>query len=143
MKGYYDDVEETSYRIRDGWYDTGDMGVLDEDGFLWHRGRLKRFVKIGGEMVSLVKTESVLEQALPEGISCCVVEIPDPRKGARLAAAVTGKVNDKDIIRKLSEKLPSIAIPNQYVYFEELPKMGSGKMDFRTITDMVRKKLGA
>ncbi|MEJ2627739.1 MAG: AMP-binding protein, partial [bacterium] len=58
MKGYFDDLEETSLRIKDGWYDTGDMGMLDEDGYLWHKGRLKRFVKIGGEMVSLVNTES-------------------------------------------------------------------------------------
>ena len=142
MKGYYDDIEETSLRIKDGWYDTGDMGTMDEDGFLWHRGRLKRFVKIGGEMISLVKTESVLEEILPDGVGCCVVEVPDPRKGARLAAAVTEKVKDKEIIKKLSEKLPSIAIPNQFIVFDELPKMGSGKMDFRTITEMVRKKLG-
>lgn len=140
MKGYLDDVEETSLRIENGWYDTGDMGVMDEDGYLWHRGRLKRFVKIGGEMVSLVKTESVLEDLLPDGVSCCVVEIPDSLKGARLVAAVTGKVNEKELIKKMGKSLPSIAIPNRFVVFDELPKMGTGKMDFRTITEMVRKK---
>ena len=89
MKGYFDDLEETSLRIKDGWYETGDMGVLDEEGFLWHRGRLKRFVKIGGEMVSLVRVESVLLGLLPEGVDCCVVEVPDSLKGARIVAAVT------------------------------------------------------
>ena len=64
MKGYLDDFEETSMRIRHGWYDTGDMGYLDRDGFLWHQGRLRRFVKIGGEMISLVKVEEVLQQTL-------------------------------------------------------------------------------
>lgn len=49
MKGYLDDFEETSMRIRHGWYDTGDMGYMDEEGYLWHAGRLKRFVKIGGD----------------------------------------------------------------------------------------------
>lgn len=141
MKSYYDDIEETSLRIRDGWYDTGDMGVLDEDGYLWHRGRLKRFVKIGGEMVSLVRSEAVLEELLPEGVSCCVVDIPDARKGARLAAAVTAKINEKEIIKKMGEKLPNISIPTQFVVFDELPKMGSGKIDFRTTTDMVKKRL--
>ena len=141
MKGYYDDIEETSFRIKDGWYDTGDMGMLDRDGFLWHRGRLKRFVKIGGEMVSLVKTESIMEEILPDGVSCCVVEVPDFRKGARLVAAVTRKVNDKEIIKQLTKKLPSISIPTQFLVFDELPKMGSGKLDFRTITDMVRERL--
>jgi acyl-[acyl-carrier-protein]-phospholipid O-acyltransferase/long-chain-fatty-acid--[acyl-carrier-protein] ligase len=142
MKGYYDDVEETSLRIRNGWYDTGDMGMMDEDDYLWHRGRLKRFVKIGGEMVSLVRTEIVLEDLLPDGVSCCVVDVPDARKGARLAVAVTAKVNDKELIKKMGDKLPPIAIPNQFLVFDELPKMGSGKMDFRSITDMVRTKLG-
>ena len=70
MKGYLNDIEETSLRIVDGWYDTGDMGMLDEDGYLWHMGRLRRFVKIGGEMVSLVRTEKVLEALLPEGVEC-------------------------------------------------------------------------
>lgn len=141
MKGYFDDIEETSLRIENGWYDTGDMGVMDENGFLWHRGRLKRFVKIGGEMVSLVKTESILEELLPEGVSCCVVEIPDSFKGARLVAAVTQKVKEKDLIHQMSKSLPKIAIPKQFIVFDELPKMGSGKVDFRTITDMVKKNL--
>ncbi len=141
MKGYFDDIEETSFRIKDGWYDTGDMGIIDEDGFIWHRGRLKRFVKIGGEMVSLVKTESVLEGLLPDGVSCCVVEIPDPQKGARLVAAVTQKVDENEMRKKMGKELPQINIPSRFIVFDELPKMGSGKLDFRTITDMVRKTL--
>jgi acyl-[acyl-carrier-protein]-phospholipid O-acyltransferase/long-chain-fatty-acid--[acyl-carrier-protein] ligase len=141
MKGYYDDVEETSYRIRDGWYDTGDMGMIDADGYLWHRGRLKRFVKIGGEMVSLVKVESELEKILPSGADCCVVEVPDPMKGAKLTVALTAEIDEKATINKLREVLPGIAIPNRFVYFEELPKMGSGKLDFRTITTMVRERI--
>lgn len=141
MKGYFDDVEETSLRLRDGWYDTGDMGLLDEDGFLWHRGRLKRFVKIGGEMVSLVKTESVLEEFLPEGVGCCVVEIPDAIKGARIVAAVTKKINENEILKKMATKLPPIALPKQFIVIPELPKMGSGKIDFRTVANLAREKL--
>ncbi len=141
MKGYFDDLEETSLHIIDGWYDTGDMGVMDEDGFLWHKGRLKRFVKIGGEMVSLVRTETELQDLLPDDVSCCVVEIPDSMKGARIVAAMTDKVNEKDTIKKMAANLPAIAVPKTFVYFDELPKMGSGKTDFRTITEMVKKKL--
>ncbi|MCJ7813380.1 AMP-binding protein, partial [bacterium] len=141
MKGYFDDIEETSLRIKDSWYDTGDMGMLDNDGYLWHKGRLKRFVKIGGEMVSLVKTEDTLEKLLPDGVNCCIVEVPDARKGARLIATVTQKINEREMINKMSKLLPSIAIPNQFMVFDELPEMGSGKMDFRTITDMVKEQL--
>jgi acyl-[acyl-carrier-protein]-phospholipid O-acyltransferase/long-chain-fatty-acid--[acyl-carrier-protein] ligase len=137
MKGYLDDFEETSMRIRHGWYDTGDMGYLDADGFLWHSGRLRRFIKIGGEMVSLVKVEDVLQKCLPENINCSVVEVPDALKGVRIIAAVTGKVDEKKILKQMSEQLPNIALPKQFVVIEELPKMGSGKVDFRTVTDMV------
>ena len=141
MKGYLDDLEETSLHIRDGWYDTGDMGMMDEDGYLWHKGRLKRFVKIGGEMVSLVRTELELEHLLPDGTSCCVVDIPDSLKGAKIVAAITQPINEKEITTKLAQKLPPIAIPNKFVLLEEMPKMGSGKIDFRRITHIVRRKL--
>lgn len=141
MKGYLDDFEETSMRIRHGWYDTGDMGYLDEDGYLWHSGRLKRFVKVGGEMISLVKVEDVLEKLLPEGVSCCVVEIPDALKGAKIVAAVTERLNEKEILQKMSEQLPNIALPKQFFVISDLPKMGSGKIDFRSVTEMVRERV--
>jgi acyl-[acyl-carrier-protein]-phospholipid O-acyltransferase/long-chain-fatty-acid--[acyl-carrier-protein] ligase len=138
MNGYFDDIEETAMRMRHGWYDTGDMGYLDEDGYLWHTGRLRRFVKIGGEMVSLVRVENVLEGLLPEDVGCCVVEVPDPVKGARIVAVVTDEVDSRKTLKKMSRDLPKIALPDGFVVMDELPKMGSGKIDFRTITDMVR-----
>ncbi len=141
MKGYFDDLEETSLRIKDGWYETGDMGVLDEEGFLWHRGRLKRFVKIGGEMVSLVRVEGVMLNLLPEGVDCCIVEVPDSLKGARIVAALTQEVNERKLLKAMGAVLPAIALPKQFVVLGEFPKMGSGKIDFRNITDMVRKQL--
>ena len=138
MKGYFDDFEQTSLSIRHGWYDTGDMGYMDEDGYLWHVGRLKRFIKIGGEMVSLIKVEDVLEKFLPPDVQCCVVEVPDSLRGAKIVAAVTRSIDDKAVLKKMSEHLPNIALPKQFVVIEELPKMGSGKIDFRKITDMTR-----
>lgn len=141
MKGYFDDIEETSVRIKDGWYDTGDMGKFDSEGYLWHLGRLKRFVKIGGEMISLVRTESVLESLLPDGVSCCVVEVPDSLKGARIVAAVTEPVNEREILKKMAKELPSLAVPKEFIVLPEMPKMGSGKVDFRTITNLVHKKI--
>ncbi len=138
MKGYFDDFEATTLSIRHGWYDTGDMGYHDEEGYLWHVGRLKRFMKIGGEMVSLIRVENVLEKLLPEGVTCCVVEVPDAVRGAKIVAAVTRKLDEKVVLKKMSEELPNIALPKHFVVIDELPKMGSGKIDFRRITDMVR-----
>jgi acyl-[acyl-carrier-protein]-phospholipid O-acyltransferase/long-chain-fatty-acid--[acyl-carrier-protein] ligase len=138
MKGYFDDFEQTSLSIRHGWYDTGDMGYMDADGYLWHVGRLKRFLKIGGEMVSLVKVEDVLEKLLPPDFECCVVEIPDPMRGARIVAAVTGQVDEKAILKEMAEQLPKIALPSRFVVMPEMPKLGSGKIDFRAITELAR-----
>ena len=138
MKGYFDDIEETSLHMRSGWYDTGDMGYLDEEGYLWHSGRLKRFTKVGGEMISLVKVENVLEKYLPEDVLCCVVEIPDSTKGAKIIAVVTGQIDEKAILKEMSKELPNIALPKQFPIMEEFPKMGSGKIDFRSITDEVK-----
>jgi len=138
MKGYFDDFEETSMHIRHGWYDTGDMGYMDSDGYVWHVGRLKRFLKIGGEMVSLIKVEDVLEKFLPADVSCCVVEVPDHIKGAKIVAAVTQPIDERSILKKMGDLLPNIALPRQFVVLEELPKMASGKIDFRSITETVR-----
>lgn len=138
MKGYFDDFEQTALSVRHGWYDTGDMGYLDEDGYLWHVGRLKRFLKIGGEMVSLVKIENVLETFLPTDVECCVVEIPDALRGARIVAAVTQEIDEPAVLKMLSEKLTPIELPSRFVVIPEMPKSGSGKLDFRQITEMVR-----
>lgn len=116
MTGYLGDLEETLLRIRDGWYDTGDIGLIDDDGFLWHKGRLKRFVKVGGEMVSLVKVEDVLSRLLPEDVICCVVDVPNVSKGADVVAAVaTGDFDMQKIMKELKKELPAIAVPKQFV----------------------------
>jgi acyl-[acyl-carrier-protein]-phospholipid O-acyltransferase/long-chain-fatty-acid--[acyl-carrier-protein] ligase len=137
MLGYFNDFEETALHLRHGWYDTGDMGYMDEDGFLWHVGRFRRFVKIGGEMVSLVRVENAIEDIVEEGIECCVVEVPDAIKGSRIVAALTKEIDRKAMSKALGKVLPNIALPRDYVVIDEFPKMGSGKIDFRTTTDMV------
>jgi acyl-[acyl-carrier-protein]-phospholipid O-acyltransferase/long-chain-fatty-acid--[acyl-carrier-protein] ligase len=141
MKGYLNAPDLTSEVLVDGWYNTGDMGFLDEDGYLWHSGRFKRFVKIGGEMVSLVKVENVMEQYLPEGVKCCIVDIPDEVKGSTIVAAVTQEINKVGILRKMGKDLPNIALPRQFFFFEELPMMGTGKIDFRTVTRLVHERI--
>lgn len=141
MKGYYDDPELTADALVDGWYDTGDMGYFDEDDYLWHAGRFKRFVKIGGEMVSLVKVENTLEKFLPVGVSCCVVEVSDEIKGASIIATVSIEVNKTEMLKKMGNELPNIALPKQFIVIKELPMMGTGKIDFRTVTKIVQEIL--
>ena len=141
MKGYYDDPELTAEALVDGWYNTGDMGFFDEDNYLWHAGRFKRFAKIGGEMISLVKVENTLEKYLPAGVSCCVVEVSDEKKGSYIVATVTKEVNKTEILRKMLKELPTIALPRQFIIINELPMMPTGKIDFRSVTKIVQKIL--
>jgi len=139
MKGYFDDPELTAEALVDGWYNTGDMGFFDEDNYLWHAGRFKRFAKIGGEMISLVKVENTMEKYLPAGVSCCVVEVSDEIKGSYIVAAVSGEVNKTEVLRKMMKELPIIALPRQFIVIKELPMMSTGKIDFRSVTGMVLK----
>jgi acyl-[acyl-carrier-protein]-phospholipid O-acyltransferase / long-chain-fatty-acid--[acyl-carrier-protein] ligase len=141
MKGYYDDPDLTAEVLADGWYNTGDMGYFDEDGFLWHAGRLKRFAKVGGEMISLVKVENLLEKLLPEKASCCVVEVPNEKKGSYIVAAITVEINKTEILRKMLKELPAIALPRQFLVIKELPVMSTGKIDFRSVTRIVQEIL--
>jgi len=141
MIGYLGDLEETLLRIRDGWYDTGDIGIFDDDGFLWHRGRLKRFVKVGGEMVSLVKVEDVLSRLLPEDVICCVVDIPNITKGADVVAAVAnGNFDMQKVLKELKKELPAIAVPKQFYVIENIPMMASGKVNFREVEKICRER---
>jgi acyl-[acyl-carrier-protein]-phospholipid O-acyltransferase / long-chain-fatty-acid--[acyl-carrier-protein] ligase len=143
MKGYYDDPELTAEALVDGWYNTGDMGFFDEDDYLWHAGRFKRFAKIGGEMISLVKVENTLEKFLPVGASCCIVEVSDEKKGSYIIATVSVEVNKTEILRKMMTELPIIALPRQFIVIKELPMMSTGKIDFRSVTKIVRGILNA
>ncbi|MDO9679548.1 MAG: AMP-binding protein [Bacteroidales bacterium] len=141
MKGYYNDPELTAEALQGGWYNTGDMGFFDADKYLWHAGRFKRFVKIGGEMVSLVKVENTLEKHLPMGVSCCVVDVSDEIRGSSIIATVTIEVNKSEILKKMGDDLPNIALPKQFLVIKELPMMSSGKIDFRTVTKIVQDML--
>jgi len=139
MSGYFDDFEATALRMRHGWYDTGDMGYFDDDGYLWHAGRLGRFVKIAGEMVSLGQVQDVLERMLPESVLGAIVEVADVVRGSKIVAVVTEGVDNRNLLRRMSAELPKIAVPQQVVIVPELPKMPSGKLDYRSLTDTVRR----
>lgn len=133
MNGYLGDPAATDAVLRDGWYDTGDLGRLDDDGYLWLTGRLRRCVKVGGEMVSLSLVEEVLRDLLPEGSACCVVGLSDPTRGSRLVAVVTSHVDEHEIHKAMAAKLPAVALPKAFVCVPELPTVGGGKTDFRAV----------
>jgi acyl-[acyl-carrier-protein]-phospholipid O-acyltransferase/long-chain-fatty-acid--[acyl-carrier-protein] ligase len=136
MLGYLGQVEKTAEAVRGGWYNTGDIGVLDEDGFLKITDRLARFSKIGGEMAPHVKIEDAVREATG-GEPCCVTGIPDERKGERIAVLYTAAgISEAELWQKLSATdLPKLWLPKRedIHHVDVLPTLGTGKMDFRGV----------
>jgi len=143
MKGYWKNPEKTAQVLSEKngfrWYETGDKGRLDEEGFLTIVDRYSRFAKIGGEMVSLGALEQQIIKALgDEEAEVMAVAIPDDRKGEVVALVHTLDKEPKDFIGMLKEaSLDNVMIPSKYLKVEELPKLGTGKRDYTTAKKMV------
>jgi acyl-[acyl-carrier-protein]-phospholipid O-acyltransferase/long-chain-fatty-acid--[acyl-carrier-protein] ligase len=137
MKGYLKQQEETSKVIQDGWYITGDIANLDEDGFLTITDRLSRFSKIGGEMVPHIKIEEAIHSILNATEQICVVtSVPDEKKGERLIVLYTGNLNIKSLVDSLrTSGLPRLWIPAEDSFYkvESIPVLGSGKLNLSLI----------
>ncbi len=136
MLGYLGQPEKTREALRDGWYNTGDIAVVDEDGFLRITDRLARFSKIGGEMVPHLKVEEAV-LAATGGEPCCVAGLPDERKGERIVVLYTApNVNPEEVWRRLSETdLPKLWLPKRESIYQvdALPTLGTGKIDLRGV----------
>jgi acyl-[acyl-carrier-protein]-phospholipid O-acyltransferase/long-chain-fatty-acid--[acyl-carrier-protein] ligase len=141
MQGYLGRPEKTSDVLREGWYVTGDIATVDEDGFVEITDRLSRFSKIGGEMVPHIKIEEILhELAEATEQSFVVTSLPDEKKGERLV--VLHNLSDdrlKSVLEKLGHcDLPNLWLPrpNQFFHTTEFPHLGTGKLDLRGIRDL-------
>ena len=140
MQGYLGKAEKTAEVLKDGWYETGDIARLDEDGFLQITDRISRFSKIGGEMVPHVKVEERLQQLSGcSEIAFAVTGVPDDKKGERLV--VLHKLDPatlEKVVKNLNQlDLPNLWIPkaNQFFAVEELPYLATGKLDLRRIRE--------
>ncbi|HEV7279506.1 MAG TPA: MFS transporter [Pirellulaceae bacterium] len=137
MKGYLNRPEQTSEVIHDGWYKTGDVAYLDEDGFIKITGRISRFSKIGGEMVPHLLIEESIEKILGSqesgALQVAVTAIPHPTKGERLIVLHTPLSKSVEEIRRelAAMGLPNIFIPGAESWLEtsEIPVLGTGKLD--------------
>ncbi len=126
--------------LEDGWYDTGDIVDIDEDGFIFIKGRAKRFAKIGGEMVSLTTVEMAINK-LWEGVLQGIIVIPDDRKGEQLIL-ITEKENPNiaDIVKYFKDiGLSELWAPKKAIYMKKVPILGTGKFDYVRAKTMVEK----
>ena len=136
MQGYLHRPDKTAQVLNDGWYNTGDIATLEEDGFLVIADRLSRFSKIGGEMVPHIKVEEKLHEVA--GLSeqtFAVTSVPDEKRGERLIVLHTLPEDQLSIVLEKfnAADLPSLWKPkaNQFFRVEALPYLGTGKMDLQ------------
>jgi len=141
MQGYLNRPEKTAEVLRDGWYNTGDIAAVDEDGFIRITDRLSRFSKIGGEMVPHIKVEDKLhELSGSTEQTFAVTAVPDEKKGERLIVLHTLPNDKLETCLALLAKsdLPALwkPRPDQFVHVELLPYLGTGKLDLRRLKEI-------
>lgn len=145
MLGYLNQPKKTAELIVDGWYNSGDMATIDEDGFIRITGRISRFSKIGGEMVPHILVEQEIAKILEEDMSdepeiaCAVTSVPDEKKGERLIVLHKPM---KKTVREITDRLQAAGLPNlfipssdSFIQVDQIPLLGTGKLDLRGIKD--------
>lgn len=143
MEGYLNPDANAKFKALGGWYDTGDIVSVDPDGYLFIRGRLKRFAKVSGEMVSLTAVEDALAGAFPQyGLRCqvAVVTRPDEGKGEVLIAVTNEpKLQLEEIRAAIKAKgLSNLSAPREIKVVREIPKLGTGKINHRELAAMLK-----
>ncbi|MGZ4999825.1 MAG: AMP-binding protein [Methylomonas sp.] len=113
----------------DGWYDTGDIVEVDDDGFIRIQGRSKRFAKISGEMVSLAAVEQLAIEAWPDA-QHAVISLPDPRKGEQLVLLTTQRDATARQLADASKGVSAIHLPKKVYVLDKLPALATGKVDY-------------
>ena len=140
MVGYLGRADKTAEVLRDGWYVTGDIGVMDEDGFIRITDRLSRFSKIGGEMVPHGVVEDELQGRLGQTGVLAVTSVPDEKKGEKLIVIYTKGAADADALHRLlaESALPNLWKPGRDCYLEvaSLPMLGTGKLDLKGLKEI-------
>ena len=139
MSGYYrydapGKIEPPVSKAGDGWYETGDIATIDEDGYLSIVGRVKRFAKVAGEMVSLEVVEKMATMAAPAAVHGASTQT-DGARGEAIVLFTTDAALTRDALVSSARKLgmPEIAVPRKIHRVDSLPLLGTGKVDYVTL----------
>jgi acyl-[acyl-carrier-protein]-phospholipid O-acyltransferase/long-chain-fatty-acid--[acyl-carrier-protein] ligase len=143
MLGYLNMERQTAKVLNDGWYNTGDIGCLDEDGFLTITDRLSRFSKVGGEMVPHIAIEQVYLDGLGTAEQVVAVTgVPSAKKGEELVVLYVDHAADPHRLHKIISQscVPNMWKPRRQNYFkvDALPLLGSGKLDIMALREMAK-----
>lgn len=147
MRGYLNQPEQTATVIHNGWYTTGDIAKIDEEGFIFITDRLLRFSKIAGEMVPHMAAEEALASGLKVvELSIAVTAVPDEKKGERLVLLYTDAAGDPALLKKLLDQsnLPNLWRPSEkyFLKVDKIPVTSTGKLDVRKIKETACELLG-
>ena len=129
--------------LSNGWHDTGDIVAIDRDGFVFIRGRARRFAKIAGEMVSLGAVEMLVAALWPEERHAAV-SLPDERRGERIVLVTTASGADTAALKRHCRKLGAsdLMIPQDIVMVGDIPLLGTGKTDYASTRAIAVERLG-
>ena len=138
MLGYLNREKETAEVLKDGWYNTGDIASIDDEGFVRITDRLSRFSKIAGEMVPHLGVEEAYLQGLDTVEQVvAVTSVPEPKKGEELVVLYMDKAGNADKLHEIISRsnLPNMWKPRRdnYIRIESIPVLGSGKLDVRRL----------
>ena len=125
-----------------GWYDTGDIVDVDEDGFVSIKGRAKRFAKVAGEMVSLTAVEGSASRLWPDDHHAAIA-LPDERKGEQVILVTDRPHADRSELQVWAREngIAEILVPKEIRVLDELPVLGTGKIDYVALQDAVHPAL--
>lgn len=147
FEGYLDDPKRTAEMLQDGWLKTGDLGRIDEDGFLFIEGRLSRFSKIGGEMVPHETVEHKIAAALSLGHdgerNIAITSVTDEQKGEALVLLTTIPIDQVALRSQLQQAgVPNLWIPKVILRVEKIPVLATGKLDLRACSELAAQAQG-
>ena len=146
MNGYFNDEKATKEALRGGWLHTGDLGYIDNDGYVFFKQRMKRVVKVSGVGVFPTEIERLVE-SVPGVEACCAIQIPDPRLQSAIKIFVVAKYFDEqgminEIMDTCRKYLIRWAVPKEIEFVNELPKTLLGKIDFKVLQKQEDEKRG-
>jgi acyl-CoA synthetase (AMP-forming)/AMP-acid ligase II len=132
MEGYLFDEQGTREAFKFGWFHSGDLGRMDENGVLWFEDRKKEVIKSGGENIASIEIERALYDAEPRIAECVVVGLPDDQWGEAVTAIVTAKPNspltEDDVIAAARTMLAGYKVPKRVIFVAEMPHTPTGKV---------------